>query len=162
MEDHLTKTAMKPVLVPVDFSKPSEEALVWAGDLVARTGSPLIVVHVIHEVAPGSYVRSDDGNFERYESAAADMMDEFVKKAATRQPTVGRAEQLLVEGLPVTRILEVAEAKEARHIVMGSHGRTGLSHFMLGSKAERVVQLAPIPVTIVKGPQPETHRENDR
>jgi len=33
---------------------------------------------------------------------------------------------------------------------------------MLGSKAERVVQLAPIPVTIVKGPQPETHRENDR
>ena len=58
--------------------------------------------------------------------------------------------QLLVVGLPVTRILETAEKIEARMIVMGSQGRTGLKHIMLGSKAEQVVNLSPIPVTIVK------------
>ncbi len=53
-------------------------------------------------------------------------------------------------GLPATRILEVAHALGAQLIVMGSRGRTGLSHLLLGSKAQRVVQLSRIPVTIVK------------
>ncbi len=53
-------------------------------------------------------------------------------------------------GLPITRILEVAEEIGAQLIVMGSHGRTGLPHLLLGSKAEKVAQLSPIPVTIVK------------
>ena len=56
----------------------------------------------------------------------------------------------LVVGVPVRRILEVAERLDARLIVMGSRGRTGLSHLLLGSKAQSVVQLAAIPVTIVK------------
>ena len=53
-------------------------------------------------------------------------------------------------GTPVTRILEVAKKKQASMIIIGSHGRTGLSHLLVGSKAERVVQLSPIPVTVVK------------
>ena len=53
-------------------------------------------------------------------------------------------------GLPVNRILEVAKKSDARMIVMGSQGRTGLKHALLGSKAEQVVHLSPIPVTIVK------------
>jgi nucleotide-binding universal stress UspA family protein len=56
-----------------------------------------------------------------------------------------------VVGTPVTRILEIAKKKKARMIIIGSHGRTGLSHLLVGSKAERVVQLSPIPVTVVKG-----------
>jgi nucleotide-binding universal stress UspA family protein len=55
-----------------------------------------------------------------------------------------------VVGTPVTRIVEIAEKKQAYMIIVGSHGRTGLSHFLVGSKAERVVQLSPIPVTVVK------------
>jgi nucleotide-binding universal stress UspA family protein len=50
----------------------------------------------------------------------------------------------------VTRILEIAKKKKAYMIIIGSHGRTGLSHMLVGSKAERVVQLSPIPVTVVK------------
>jgi nucleotide-binding universal stress UspA family protein len=57
---------------------------------------------------------------------------------------------MLVKGLPVNRILEIAEKSNSRMIVMGSQGRTGLSHIMLGSKAEQVMRLSPIPVTIVK------------
>ena len=57
---------------------------------------------------------------------------------------------MLVRGLPTTRILEVAEKRKALMIVMGSRGRTGLKHLLLGSVAEHVVQLSPIPVTVAK------------
>jgi len=86
---------------------------------------------------------------------AAEMMDQFMAKAAKKskqpgQDVLGRAERVLVTGIPATRILETAEKKGARLLVMGSRGRTGLPHLLLGSKAERVVQMSPIPVTIVK------------
>jgi nucleotide-binding universal stress UspA family protein len=57
---------------------------------------------------------------------------------------------MLVVGLPVGRILEVAEMVTASMIVMGSQGRTGLDHLLLGSKTEQVVRLSPIDVTVVK------------
>ena len=60
----------------------------------------------------------------------------------------------MVLGLPVTRILEVAEALAPLMVVMGSHGRTGLDNLIIGSKAAQVVQLCSFPVTIVKSPQP--------
>ena len=59
-------------------------------------------------------------------------------------------ETRIVTGLPVTRILETAENIDARMIVMGSQGLTGLAHLLIGSKAEQVVRLSKIPVTIVK------------
>lgn len=62
---------------------------------------------------------------------------------------------LLLVGLPVNRILEAAEKTGARMIVMGSQGRTGLARALLGSKAEQVVRLAPLPVMIVKTPEKE-------
>jgi nucleotide-binding universal stress UspA family protein len=91
------------------------------------------------------------------EEAAAEMMDEFVERLRRESGEIaelGHLDTLLVVGLPVTRILEVAKKSRAQLIVMGSQGRTGLSHLLLGSKAEKVVQLSPVPVTIVKLPEP--------
>jgi nucleotide-binding universal stress UspA family protein len=63
-------------------------------------------------------------------------------------------ETMLVSGLPSGRITEVANEIGADLIVVGSRGRTGLPHVMLGSVAERVVQIARTPVTVVKaGPE---------
>jgi nucleotide-binding universal stress UspA family protein len=62
---------------------------------------------------------------------------------------------MLVVGLPVNRILESAEKIQARMIIMGSQGRTGLAHAMLGSKSEQVVRLSSVPVLIVKYKKPE-------
>jgi nucleotide-binding universal stress UspA family protein len=56
----------------------------------------------------------------------------------------------LVAGLPPGRIVEVAAEIGAELVVLGSRGRTGLAHVLLGSVAERVVQTAPMPVTVVK------------
>ena len=78
---------------------------------------------------------------------------DFLARMGDRHPRLlGEVDHRLVIGLPITRILEVASEIDAQMIVMGSRGRNGLARRLLGSKAERVVRLSPIPVTIVKDP----------
>jgi len=143
----------------VDFSAHSEAALEYAADLAARLQSPLTVLHVVHDPgeAPGYYhVKGRRKQLRRLEDVAREMLDEFMVKMVkrhSRQTALKKAEQLLVTGLPVTRILEVAGKLNPRMVVMGSAGRTGLSHFLLGSKAEQLLRLCPFPVTIVKVPE---------
>ena len=144
-----------PVLVAVDFTPDSAAALLWACDYAACVKARVLVLHVIHDPgdAPGYYRKSEQDLLRPMEDVASDMMDRFLEKMAKKRPDEGAladAEKILVKGIPPTRILEMAEAKGARLIVMGSRGRTGLPHLLLGSKAERVVQMSPIPVTIVK------------
>jgi nucleotide-binding universal stress UspA family protein len=146
-----------PIVVAVDFSEYSAQALIWAAGISKCIGGPLLVLHVVHdpESAPGYYRHSKKWkkHLVRMEDAAAEMMDDFVNRLQRdhpKTPGLRSPNTKLVVGLPVTRILEVAEKTHAQMIVMGSQGRTGLSHLLLGSKAEKVAQLASIPVTIVK------------
>lgn len=144
-----------PILVPVDFSEHSEAALLFAGELAMCMSSPLVVLHVVHDPgdAPGFYAgRQSEDEIQNMEGVAAEMMDEFMKRMADQYPDrkINKSKTMLVVGLPVTRILEAADKVQARMVVMGSKGRTGLSHVLLGSKAEQIVRLSPIPVTIVK------------
>ena len=147
---------VQPILVPVDFSEHSETALLFAAELANCMSCSLVVLHVIHDPgdAPGFYAgRQTDNEFQDMEDVAREMMDEFMGRMMEQNPDnprLGGAEKMFVVGLPVTRILEAADKVEARMVVMGSQGRTGLSHVLLGSKAEQVVRLSPIPVTIVK------------
>jgi len=150
------KMKAQPILVPVDFSPCSEEALLYAADLAATLQFPLIVLHVVHDPgqAPGYYaMKGRKKQLRRMEDVAAEMMEEFMlqmNKKHPNQPALVTADTRLVVGLPVTRILETAAKVQAGMIVMGSQGRTGLAHVLLGSKAEQVVRLSPIPITIVK------------
>ncbi len=145
-----------PVLVPVDFSPYSASALVFAADLAGCVGKSLMVLHVVHDPGdmPGYYNRAvKKKQLQRIEDAAAEMLEEFLGKVRKRLPDskpLLEAESVLVKGLPRNRILEVAEQKQASMIVMGSKGETGLKRLALGSVAERVVQLAAVPVTVVK------------
>jgi nucleotide-binding universal stress UspA family protein len=145
-----------PILIPVDFSPHSETALVWAAELAETLGNKLVILHVVHDPgdAPGYYsVKGREKQMRRMEDVAADMLEEFLhkmQKKHTGLSALKHATTMLVVGLPVNRILESAEKIHARIIVMASQGRTGLAHVMLGSKAEQVVRLAPIPVMIVK------------
>ncbi len=147
------------LLVAVDFTSFSEKALVFASELAEKLKAELLVLHVIHDPAeaPGFYAQK--GKKKKFlrsmEEAAEEMMEEFLAKMRKDHPDqlpIKKAVPLLVVGTPVTRILEIAEKEQAKMIIIGSHGRTGLSHLLVGSKAERVVQLSPIPVTVVKGP----------
>jgi len=144
-----------PILVPVDFSEHSRAALTWACELARGFGGTVIVLHVVNDPAnaPGYYRKEKADMMLPMEDVAAKMMRRFLKATGKRvgdKKYFTKLQSKLVVGLPVTRILEVAKKTGARHIVMGSQGRTGLDRLLLGSKAEQVVRMATIPVTIVK------------
>lgn len=156
-----------PILVGVDFSPGSEAALAWAADAALAFGAPLLALHVVHDPAeaPGYYARVQKGELKELEQVAQEMMQEFMAEARKRLPALRDVQPLetsIVVGLPVTRILEVAEKEGARMIVMGAHGRTALADALLGSKVERVTRLAPIPVAVVKGDRDESARKAGR
>ncbi len=146
----------KPILVPVDFASHSQAALLCAIDLAADLDVDIVVLHVVHDPgdAPGYYrVEDREGHLRSMKDVAAEMLDSFLEEfrsAHKQHRSIDRITSMLVVGLPVGRILESAAKVGARMIVMGSQGRTGLAHTMLGSKAEQVVRLAPMPVMIVK------------
>ena len=151
----LQSAANAPILAAVDFSPFSEKALVWAARTARSFDAPLLALHVVHDSpsTPNIYRRTKKHrkHLRRIEEAAADMMSDFLERMAEKHPRLlGEVEHRLVVGLPVTRILEAASSLGAQMIVMGSHGRNGLSRLVLGSSSERVAQLSPIPVTIVK------------
>jgi len=152
----MKKSHGKVILVPVDFSPHSEAALVFAAQLAESISASLIVLHVVHDPGemPGYYSRLvKKKRVDLIANIAKEVFDEFMKDAIDRNrdhKAIRKAQKLMVTGLPVTRILQVAEKVEPMMLVMGSQGRTGLKHLFLGSKAEQVVQLCPLPVTIVK------------
>jgi len=147
------------LLVAVDFSPYSEQALCFAGRLAEKLKARLLVLHVIHDPAeaPGFYAQKGKKKkfLKSMEEAAEEMMEEFLLKMRQAYPDlvpIKKAKALLVVGTPVTRIVEVAEKNQVDMIIIGSHGRTGLAHLLVGSKVQRVVQLSPVPVTVVKTP----------
>ncbi len=148
----------RTILVPIDFSANAEAVLEWAADAARRYKARLLVLHVVHDLAaaPG-YYRSKKGRLRRLEETASEMMKDRLKGFDKKHPKleIGKlAKAELVVGLPVNRILEVAERSGASQIVIGSQGRSGLPLLLLGSTAERVAQLARVPVTIVKSEKP--------
>jgi nucleotide-binding universal stress UspA family protein len=152
-----TKKNKETLLVATDFTPFSEKALIFAGNLADKLEAKLLILHVIHDPAeaPGFYVQKmKKKKFLRsMEEAANEMMEAFLeklKKANPGQTSIQEAIPLLVVGTPVSRIIEIAEKRQANMIIVGSHGRTGLSRALIGSKAERLVRLSPIPVIVNK------------
>ena len=143
------------ILCAVDFSGDSAAALGWACRQAALTDARLVLLHVVHDPAssPGFYRRVGSDWLEPMVAVAEDMMAEFLaafRAGAEDLPALQALETRLVRGLPPGRIVEVARELGADLVVVGSRGRTGLPHILLGSVAERVVQTAPVPVTVVK------------
>ena len=152
----------QPILVPVDFSSHSTAALLKACEMAACMKLPITILHVVHDPAemPGYYSQiAKKKTLVRIEDLASEMLERFMEETIRNYPelkALKKAETLLVKGIPVTRILQVAEKLKASMIVMGSQGHTGLKHMMLGSKAEQVVRLSSVPVTIVKANPTQT------
>jgi nucleotide-binding universal stress UspA family protein len=143
------------ILVPVDFSPCSRAALDYAAFLGKRFGASIDVLHVWgpprqlwypwYTVGP---VQDWLSSFERTE-AGNEMKSLLWHLENNLDITVrGRLES----GDPRSTILSVAAEDHYDLIVMGTHGRTGLSHLLLGSIAEGVVQRAPCPVLTIRTP----------
>jgi len=150
------QASKQPILVPIDFSPGAEAAILQAAELAEAMQAPMTVLHVVHDLTATPVYKELKGakkQLRRMEDVAQDMLQEYMQEIQKKHPDLGalhNAKILLLVGIPVTRILEASEKIDARMIVMGSQGRTGLSLIMLGSKAEQVVRLARMPVMIVK------------
>ena len=147
-----------PIVVAVDFSADSKASLTWACEVADWMQTSILVLHVVHDssVAPDYYQIDDKDWLAPLEEAAEARMHKFVEemqKAGSGFKSMESLTSRLAMGRPVPKILEVADEIDARLIVMGSQGLTGLAHLLIGSKAEQVVRMAKIPVTIVKGPR---------
>ena len=138
------------ILVPIDFSEYADQALEYAIALGKPLQAHLTVLHIIHLTpwAIGDVVSSFPGTFlEEVETEAQRLM----------QASLGRVhdaslqgETVIVYGVPFQIIIETAKDKNVDLIVMGTHGRTGLTHTLIGSVAEKVVRLAPCPVLVTR------------
>lgn len=150
-----TEESVQRILVGVDFSEDSRAALLWACRFAECLESRLVVLHVVHDPvsSPGFYRRLGEDSMRPMQSVAEDMMDEFLAETARDNPNLSalsRVDSRFVTGLPPTRIVEAAKLLEADLIVVGSRGITGLPHKLLGSTAERVVELSPGTVVVAK------------
>lgn len=146
---------IKHILVATDFSDCSRDAVAYALDFAERLGAELAVVHVFerpvyfevgvaHSLQLQHNVDQWIGELKREMSA---QMDAVIAQLRGRAPTV-RA--VMKDGAPVEQILKAAQETSAELIVIGTHGRTGLPHVLIGSVAERVVRHAPCPVLTVR------------
>jgi glycine betaine transporter len=146
-------TGFKRVLVPVDFSAHSVEATRVAADLARRFDGSLTLIHVydpmIHALPEGFVLvprTAIDKLFEAFGSQLESARRQALDAGAPR------VETKLIEGFVTAEIVEAAKRGEFDLIVMGTHGRTGMSHLVIGSIAERVVRLSHCPVLTVKKP----------
>jgi nucleotide-binding universal stress UspA family protein len=152
------KTTIARILVPTDFSATADAALEYARAFAVRLGASLRIVHVIEEAYFGGTVGG-----EVYLPDTLNIRDALRQEAErllSERVTARDREQRFIEtavvfGRSFRAIVEDALATSADLIVMGTHGRTGLPHLLLGSVAERIVRTAPCPVlTVREGPVP--------
>lgn len=150
---------MKPfrkILVPVDFSPHSVEAIRTAADLARHYEASMTVMHAYE---PVSYAMPDEFALYTPEQHMR-VLDQLegalakVKKDATAAGA-SHVETTLLQGIASFEITELARIGNFDLIVMGTHGRTGIKHALLGSVTERVLRRAPCPVLTVRAPSTE-------
>ena len=147
-----TMTTAQRLLVPVDFSEYANQAVEYAIGLASKLGVRLTLLHVIQSLPlagidmgvtlPYAYIQD-------LEAEITNRMQAYLERVTAAGL---EGEIAVVHGVPFQEILETAKTQQVDLIVMGTHGRTGLQHVLLGSVAEKVVRLAPCPVLVVRQP----------
>lgn len=137
------------ILVPYDGSEPAADALRYA---LERFPDPEVTVLYVVATPDGYWTAFEDDptalpGYER----ATEQGEGLLADAATLADDLGHeVETEVVHGTPAARIVETAEAESIDTVVIGSHGREGVSRVLLGSVAETVVRRSPVPVLVVR------------
>jgi nucleotide-binding universal stress UspA family protein len=136
------------ILVATDFSEPSDAALQYARTVATKFGGTLHLLHVIEDPYRAAYAS------EAYIPELAGLRDDLIADAEARMKAslnlsdfsgLGATVDALI-GTPAWSIVEYASGHDIDLIVMGTHGRGGMSHLLMGSVAEKVVRTASCPV----------------
>ena len=146
-------TRIRRIVCASDFSSASRKAFATAVMLAKVNRAALTMVHVVTPIvrlAPDQYVAST--TWEEIEIGTRAWAQAQIDRLAAKAKRAGiRATALLLEGDAPEEIVRAAQLKRSDLLVLGTHGRTGLSKLFLGSVAERVVATAPCPVVTVRG-----------
>lgn len=132
--------------MPIDFEAPSQEALNTALRYAPKLGLSVVLVHVYTVpvfIYPGFSPIVTPGLPEDIENTAKKALEKLAEEA-------GHLKTMLRMGDPAVEILAAIDDLKPELLVMGTHGRKGLAHFILGSVAERVVRQSPVPVLTVR------------
>lgn len=149
---------IRKILVPLDFSALSKEALPWAIDLARRHDASITLVHVYQPISfalPEGYVLPAPSALADLEVSLGKSLDDArrdVEKSGLRVDTK------IVQGVPFAEIVRLAREGSYDLVVLSTHGRTGIRHALLGSVAEKVVRKAQCPVLTVRPPGHEFER----
>ena len=141
-------TRNRVCLVPVDFSRGGDRAFGYALNWAHEKKAKLIALHVV----PAEIVYPPiGGRFDFYATLEREAREKFAKLAKRKKLKPGDCALMVERGTDFADVI-VSAAKKLRVelIIMGSHGRTGLHRFLLGSVAERTLRYADCPVLIVK------------
>ncbi|HET6370075.1 MAG TPA: universal stress protein [Nitrospiria bacterium] len=142
-----TKTArpaarINLILVPTDFSELADESVNYAISVAHQLGARILFFHCIER-----YDNTDPDMFEARRDRALSTLSDLVKRVKNGGM---EATADLSDGVPFVEIIRTARKANADLIIMGTHGRTGLTHMLMGSQAERVVRQSSCPVLTVK------------
>jgi universal stress protein A len=143
---------IRSILAPTDFSAHSERAVRYACGLAERLGSELHLVHILSEILPAGpdpllMPVMPPEYYEENEERARETLGRLLDPAWGSPRSVATAVRW---GSPVEAIVAYAEDLRVDLLVIATHGRTGLSHVLLGSVAERIVREAPCPVLTIR------------
>ncbi len=140
----------KHILLPTDFSEHADHAVNYAIELAQQLQAQLTLIYVIH-LTP--LVMGDVGAstllpyLADLENDAHERMQALLKRVHEKGI---QGETAVVQGVPFQTIVDTAASRGIDLIIMGTHGRTGLTHALMGSVAEKVVRLAPCPVLVTR------------
>jgi nucleotide-binding universal stress UspA family protein len=143
---------VRSILSPVDFGVGSETALDYALDLAQALGATVHLLHVyqipVYGFPDGAFLAGPE-IATRLSEAAQKGLDGLVARISARYPNV---KGVLKQGNPADEICEAAKSLGVDLIVLGTHGRKGIAHALMGSVAERVVRTSNIPVLTIRTP----------
>src|SRR5215471_607558 len=148
--------AMKNILVATDFGEAADIALAYGRELAAKFGATLHVLHVAENVYITAFGAETYASFapdlqRDIEASAHRRLDDLVGVNGPGDPRTIPA--VMTSGSPAFAIIDYANDHEIDLIIMGTHGRGTLGHFLMGSVAERVVRLAGCPVLTIRQPE---------
>ena len=153
--DSSSELQLKRILVPTDFSESSEHALKYAVRLGAPFKAEVVLLHVFHlKEYLGLLSQREDIDsaianqvLDASKSGAMEKLEDLVRRVDGKDVVVL---PILLIGVPFEEIVRYGGEHEADLIVMPTHGRTGLAHFLLGSTTERVISHSACPVLVIR------------
>lgn len=147
---------VKRILCPTDFSEQSSQATKYSLAFAKQFNAELHLLHIL-EVHAGSTPLFGAGlaPLPRVQESKQQADVELARMLDSDQCSGIRVVRKTTDGVPFVEIISYARANDIDMIIMGTHGRSGVTHMMIGSVAERVVRKAPCPVLTVR---PDGHQ----